>query len=103
MLKQCCYSIVCTAFKKCVNPFVHNVPFLYLLKTSEILTAFWCFQGVEKACIGNEWVKTFSFLFEVLLSIHFQEKGDFCQQFKNTSNTDQYCSGLVRGLANLTI
>ena len=32
------------------NPFVPNAPFLYL-------TVFWCFQGVEKGCIGNEWVK----------------------------------------------
>ena len=27
-------------------------------KTSEALTVFWCFQGVEKGCIGNEWVST---------------------------------------------
>ena len=32
------------------NPFVSNAPFLYPLKT-------WCFPGVEKGCIGNEWVK----------------------------------------------
>ena len=29
---------------------VPNAPFLLLLKT--------CFQGVEKGCIGYEWVKT---------------------------------------------
>ena len=40
-----------------INPFVPNVPFLYLLKTSENLTVFGCFQGVEKGCIGNKWVK----------------------------------------------
>ena len=39
------------------NPFVPNVPFLYPLKTLENLTAFWCFQGVEKGCIGNKLVK----------------------------------------------
>ena len=22
------------------------------------IKVFWCFQGVEKGCIGNEWVKT---------------------------------------------
>ena len=38
-----------------INPFVHNAPFLYLLKT-ENRKVFWCFQGVEKGCIGNEWV-----------------------------------------------
>ena len=25
--------------------------------TAENLTVFWCFQAVEKRCIGNEWVK----------------------------------------------
>ena len=37
------------------NPFVPNAPFLYLLKTSENHKVF-CFQGVDKGCIGNEWV-----------------------------------------------
>ena len=41
-----------------INPFVPNAPFLYYVKTSENLTVF-CFQGVEKGCIGNEWVKRF--------------------------------------------
>ena len=27
------------------------------LKTSENRNVFWCFQGVEKGCIGNKWVK----------------------------------------------
>ena len=35
------------------NPFVSNAPFLYPLKKSENLTVFWCFQRVEKRCIGN--------------------------------------------------
>ena len=39
------------------NPFVPNASFFYPLKTSENLTVFWCFQGVEKGCIGNKWVK----------------------------------------------
>ena len=39
------------------NPFVPNASFLYPLKTSENRNVFWCFQGVEKGCIGNEWVK----------------------------------------------
>ena len=41
-----------------INPFVPNAPFLYPLKTSENLTVFWCFQGIEKGRIGKEWVKT---------------------------------------------
>ena len=36
------------------NPFIANAPFLYSLKTSENLTIFRCFQGVEKECIGNK-------------------------------------------------
>ena len=40
-----------------LNPFVPNAPFLYSLKTLENLKDFWCFQEVEKRCIGNEWVK----------------------------------------------
>ena len=43
--------------KKVINPFVSNAPFLYPLKTSRNVTVFWCCQGVEKGCIGNEWVK----------------------------------------------
>ena len=39
-----------------VNPFAPNAPFLYLLKTSENLTVFSCFQRVEKRRIGNKWV-----------------------------------------------
>ena len=31
-------------------------PFLYPLKISENHKVFWCFQGVEKGCIGYKWV-----------------------------------------------
>ena len=59
------YSVFLINFSLCgicninINPFVLNAPFLYPLKTSENLTAFWCFQGIEKGCIGNEWVKRY--------------------------------------------
>ena len=36
------------------NPLVPNAPFLYPLKTSENRKFFWCFQGVDEGCIGNE-------------------------------------------------
>ena len=39
------------------NRFVSNAPFLYSLKTSQNRKIFWCFQGLEKECIGNVWVK----------------------------------------------
>ena len=41
-----------------VNRFVPNAPLLPL-KTSENLTVFWCFRGVEKGCIWNKCVKIF--------------------------------------------
>ena len=40
-----------------INSFVPDGPFLYPLKTSDNLTVFLCFQGVEKGWIGNKWVK----------------------------------------------
>ena len=40
-----------------LNPFVPNAPFFYPLKTSENRKVFWCFQGGEKGCLGNKWVK----------------------------------------------
>ena len=40
-----------------VNTFGPTALFLYLLKISEILAVFWCFQGVENGHIGNKWVK----------------------------------------------
>ena len=39
------------------NPFFPNASFLYPLKPLENRKVFWCFQVVEKGCIGNEWVK----------------------------------------------
>ena len=50
-----------TVFQECppshFNPFVSNAPFFYPMKISENVTVFLCFQGVEKGCIGNKWVK----------------------------------------------
>ena len=51
-----------------INPFVPNAPFLYPSKTSENLTVFWCFQGVEKGCIGNEWVNV---TFTIIISFYY--------------------------------
>ena len=47
-----------------LSPYVPNGSFLYTLKTSENFTIFWCFQGVEKGCIGNKRVKQVSFCWE---------------------------------------
>ena len=47
--------------KLCIlNRFVPNTPFLYPLKTSENLKVVWCFQGVQKGCIGNKWVNIYN-------------------------------------------
>ena len=42
------------------NQFVLNALFLYALKTSENLTVFLGFQGVENGWIANKWVKVTS-------------------------------------------
>ena len=38
-----------------INPFVPYSPFLYHLKTEN--RKVFCFQGVEKGCVENAWVK----------------------------------------------
>ena len=55
-----------------INPFVPNAPFLYPVKTLENLTVFWCFQGVQEGCIGNEWV---NFLKVILITVRFTLEG----------------------------
>ena len=47
-----------------LNSFVPNAPFLYPLKTSEKWKVFYCFQGVEKWCIGKKWVNFHVLKFE---------------------------------------
>ena len=37
-----------------IKPFVPNAPFLYPLKTSENLTVFLCFQGVQRDASGMD-------------------------------------------------
>ena len=50
----------------CSNPFVLHAPFLYPLKTSESVTVLWCFQEVEKGCIGNTWINLLGVGSEIL-------------------------------------
>ena len=48
-----------TPSDSCINPFVSNTHFLYLLKTLEnrkVCKISRGFQGVEKGCIGTKWV-----------------------------------------------
>ena len=56
-------SVMCFFMVKLINSFTPNAPFLYPLKTSKNCMVFWCFQGVEKVCIGNNWVNIQFFLF----------------------------------------
>ena len=60
-----------------IYPFVPNVSFLYYLKTSENRKVFCCFQGVEKGCIGNEWVKNLKFLADTRVLVIFGCYGSF--------------------------
>ena len=48
-----------------IIPFVPNAPFLYSLKTSENRKDSWSLQGVEKVCVGNEWVKMLSLCLKI--------------------------------------
>ena len=48
------------------NPFVPNAPFLYPLKI--------CFQGVEKGCIGNEWVNCGGNKFYLVLAFYLKNE-----------------------------
>ena len=50
-------KLITTAMlKSLVNLFVPYALFLYSLKTSENLTVFWSFPGVDKGCIGSKWI-----------------------------------------------
>ena len=62
--KKTLFAKTVSGWKVFFNSFVSNAPFLYPLKTSETVISF---QGVEKGCIGNEWVKTKSFRKTLLL------------------------------------
>ena len=52
-----------------LKPLITNGPILYILKASEKPKVFWCFQGVEKECIGNEWAKC-DFFMRYFVIIH---------------------------------
>ena len=61
------------------KPFVSNVP-LYLFSTAFLygfslrflyFTVFWCFQGVEKGDIENEWVKEIIYWLLPHFSLHW--------------------------------
>ena len=61
------YNILTRNFSQDKLPFVPNAPFLYPLKT------FWCFQGVEKGCIGNEWVNEEKYQGETFNEVWFDQ------------------------------
>ena len=54
------------------NPFVSNAPLSTPWKHQKTLRFFGYFQGVEKRCIGNEWVKEIVYLrLFIYLSLHW--------------------------------
>ena len=65
---------------KHINQFVPNVLLLFPLKTSENLTVFLCFQGVEKGCIRDEWVKPF----EIIVTFHLNTSHLNCNENEMT-------------------
>ena len=67
----------------CINPFVPNAPFLYLLEISENRKDFWCFQGVEKGCIWIDWVKKVC------------DVGSFCDVFREKRESALGTNGLM--------
>ena len=71
-----------------LNPFTSNAPFLYPLKTSENRKVFWCFQRVEKGCIGNEWVN-------FVMSTFQASKYMFKINNRNTRARYEICSKLT--------
>ena len=63
--------------------FFPNATFLYHLKTSENVKVFWCFQGVEKGCNGNEWIDFGSILLyhiQVINTNYLTNKPIACQR-----------------------
>ena len=68
-----------------VNPFTPNAPFLYPLKTTENLMVFWCFQGVEKRCIGKESVNN-----DLLTLDHHVIKAGMCLSTDRLTWTEFY-------------
>ena len=61
------HSICCL-----INPFIPKKPFLYPLKIWENFKVFWCFQEVERMCIGNKWVKTKTSLTFAVITVKFK-------------------------------
>ena len=61
-----------------INIFVPNAPFLYPLKTSENRKVFWCFQGLEKGCIGNKWVNPTGIYFFKVYYRNTETKYEIC-------------------------
>ena len=54
-----------------MTPFILLVSAFFMEKVSVFvknIKVFWCFQGVEKGCIGNKWVKLYAF-FQVFVFI----------------------------------
>ena len=63
-----------------LNPFIPNVPFLYPLKT----LVFWCFQGVEKGYIENEWDKSMTYYTNVSIVSYGQGANSRSFEVKNS-------------------
>ena len=76
-----------------LNPFVPDVTFLYPRKTLGNPTVFWCFQGVERGCIGNEWVhnKVIQFYYKDTSCRRYFKSHKTFQKLSFSSSFDQFC------------
>ena len=59
-IRVTCHCWTVNPFHCYFNPFASNAPFLYPPKNIRKLYGFLMFWGVEKGCIGNEWVNQMS-------------------------------------------
>ena len=100
--------------RKVLNPFVPNAPFLYSLKTSEKRKVFWCFEKVEKGCIGSKWVKVIfwvvvTIIFKALEELKFATISKRWHWQKSTKLIKQWCllnpifKLVLKGVPNMSI
>ena len=87
--------INCSSLFEAFQPFVPNAHFLYPLKTFENLRVF-CFLGLDKGCIGNEWVNltwNMSSIIYITQKTLKQQKNEAYDK-KLTKMKDNFCTDL---------
>ena len=101
------YTVFSTKKKRNKTKTLHTVlthsfsmhHFSTLWKHPKNLTVFWCFQGVEKGCTGNEWVNANSSELWALLLQNWNISLDIMTIFIQTDSTD--CFHVISCTLNL--